>query len=197
MRKFSDNVKQILSSNEVSLGYLVEIMGQQGALRDTTLTVPVTFNGKAYDTNGGLLSVEPPRLSGVVDREPYKIVYIDAEFQKLGIFESGIIGASVTVHAVFLNTIAPGFAGVSLGAPMLADALVAYKGVVDSHGYTIDPDNGSVLSVIECASPMAALGLSRPFFTSKEAMSRVDATDSSFDEIEVGAQEVAIAWGKI
>lgn len=198
MRSFSANVKQLLASDNVSVFYLVKLEHASGTLYDTTAASDIVFNGHTYNANSGLISIEPPRLSDVVDREAYKIVYADAEFSRLGALEGSWTGVKATVYAGFYNTIADGFAGVSKGAPILteADMVIAYKGIVDTQGYTVDPDNGSVVAVIECASPVASLGLVKSFYSSKESMRLRNRNDSSFDEVHVGSEEAAILWGK-
>lgn len=198
MRKFSANIKQLLASDSVAVFYLAKLEHPSGTIYDTTAASDITFNGNVYNANSGLLSVEPPRLSDVVDREVYKIIYADPEFTKLGGLESSWTGVKVTVWAGFYNTISNGFAGVAKGAPILseADMVIAYRGVVDTQGYTVDPSNGTVVVVIECASPVASLGLVKSFYSSKESMRMRNRNDSSFDEVHVGSEEAAILWGK-
>lgn len=199
MRILSPAVKKLLASNNVSTFTLVKITPPSGTvIRNTTTATPISFSGQTFTANSGLLSVEPPKLSEVVDREPYKIVYADPAFQLIGDLETSWVGAPVSVWVGFYNTTGASLNGTGIGAPMVAseDYVMAYQGRIDSQGYTIDPDNGAVLAVLDCASPMGALGRINSFYTSKEAMRRRYPNDSSFDAVHTGGEEAAILWGK-
>ena len=209
MRTFSANVKTLLASEEVSLYYLVKVGNTGTTLRDTTAPFDIVFNGETYSTSGGLSGVEAPKLSDVVDREPYKITYVDSEMDmisqqittsagQLRSFESSWSGADVTVWVGFYNNFDYTFAGALPGQPITQpeDLVIAYKGYLDSQGYTITPNEGKLVVVLECASPVANLGFARGFYTSKESMRRRYPNDNSFDEVYVGATEAALAWGK-
>jgi hypothetical protein len=169
-------------------------------LLDTTNNVSVTANVngsyKTFSPNAGLMSVEPPRLSESVDKTSYKIAYIDPNFEKLALFENGMAGARMTVMVCFRDILVDGSLG-QLLVDNVNDILIAYKGRVDTQGYTISPDSGTVVAVIEGASPVAALGQIKALYTSKEAMARLDVTDTSFDEVYTGSPKVALLWGKL
>lgn len=196
MRNLSPTLKALLKSDEVSMCYLVKIEHPDGTIYDTTAVTPIIYNSDIYSPNGNLLSVEPPKLSETVDREPYKIIYADAEHEKFNQLEGSWTGILVTVFACFFNTTGEIVGDIPPNEPLVNDVLIAYRGFVDSQSYTIDPDSGTVIALIECASPMASLGLIKSFYTSDESMRQIDPTDTSFSEIHTGAQEAAILWGK-
>lgn len=205
MRTFSDNVKTLLSRDDVTGVYLVTIDRQASAISDAVaikdtsapfdMVIPQLGTFKC-DT--GLSIVEAPRLSKVVDREAYKITYVDPEFQKRSLFEEGLTGAYVKVYLCFLNTTGDTLGGYASETFLtdLSDLVVVYAGMVDTQGYSINPDDGTVIAVLECSSPMAALGMTRPLYTSKEYLRAIAPNDTAFDEVIVGDEGVNMVWGK-
>jgi len=204
MRSFSTVVQTILAQDSIIIAYCVRI-SQAGVtiLANTTAASDITFNSITYDADGGLVTVEAPRLSSAVDRETYKIGYIDPEFTLRSLFETGMTGYDVVVNVIFFNNTASPVVGtdtvsVAPGAPFLAvaDSIVAYSGVVDTQGYAISPKEGTVVATVECSSPMASLGLTRAFFTSRDSLRRFSRTDSAFDKVYIGSQQVKLQWGR-
>jgi hypothetical protein len=196
MRQMSANIKALLATENYSTFFLVKIVTPNGVMLDTTFPVPVTIVGIGTFTPSELANVDPPRLSEAVDRESYKLTYIDANFQKIAMFESGLTGSNVTVYVGFINTTSAPLGGAQPGHPLLnaEDLLIAYAGVVDTQGYTIDAQEGTVVALIECSSPVAALGLSRTFRTSQEDMKRFSGTDTAFNQVFVDGSK--LPWGK-
>lgn len=206
MRDFSPAVQKLLSRDDVSGHYLVKIDRPSGtgtpavSLRDTTADSDFEVPSiGVFSSDTGLSVIEAPRLSQAVDRETYKIVYIDTERTKRSLFEDGLTGAAAVVYMCLRNTTDSVLFGYPPGAYLTnpEDLIIAYQGVVDTQGYSVDPDNGAIIAVIECSSPMAALGLTRPFYTSKEYMRQISPTDTSFDQIYQGSKGLSLLWGKI
>ena len=228
MRKLSANVKQVLARDDVALIHLVKIEMQKNALNqgipnalidtehervtvfETTSPYSVVFNGNTYNSSSGLMSVEAPRLSQVVDRESYKLVYNDPMFDKVGLLDGALnskgqvsvmTGAKVTVYISFINPYNFQFGGAAPGQALLDvnDVLVAYKGIVDTQGYTINPNDGTAIAVLECSSPVASLGLVKSLYTSKESLKKfvgASANDTAFDQVYIGAEGIPLLWGK-
>jgi hypothetical protein len=199
MRTFSNPVKTILSSDEVSVVYLVKIVIDQSTTwLDTTAPFSVIFDNNTYVSSSSLMTVEAPRLSEVVDREPYKIVYTDPQSDILSAFEGGLTGSIVEVYAVFYNTMNTTLNSVVPGELMLdpADVLTVYKGTVDSHGIVVDPSNGTILATIEAGSPVSNLARPKAFYSSKDSMRLKNPSDTAFDDIFLGGEDSAIRWGK-
>lgn len=198
MRVFSAEVKQLIASGSAAICYLVDIITPIIAIRDTTCAYNLTFNGNIYSASNGLSIVEGPRLSSAVDRETYKITYIDPTFEKRALFEATLTGSKVITRVVFFNTTTGTLGGVAPGMPLLATehVITAYAGVADTQGYAIAPDEGTVIAVIECSSPMASLEMSKSFITSRDVMRQLNPDDSSFDQVTVGSTKVAHVWGK-
>lgn len=197
MRNFSTNIKALLLSEHKSF-YLIKVVSSSVSLYVTTAAYDISFEGHNYLSNSGLVAIDSPRLSQTVDRETYKLTYTDPLFEVAAMFDVGITGAAVESLLCFYNTTGAAIGGYAVGMPILdrADMIVAYGGVVDSQGYTVSPQEGTVTAILECSSPVASLGLVRSFFTSGQAMKARDATDVSFDQINVGSKKVGILWGK-
>jgi hypothetical protein len=204
MRTFSTNVDTLINTVNASAFYLVRLLTTTNVIHDTqtlmhtTAPFDITVAGLGtFSANNGLVSVEPPKLSNAVDRESYKIVYADASRSIISLFDEGLTGAKVTAWVGFYNTTDATISGIAPGLPLTAisDLIIAYEGVVDTQGYTINPEDGTILAVIECSSPVASLGLVKSFYTSKQAMMQVNANDTAFDQVQVGSKQT-FKWGK-
>lgn len=184
-----------------------------------TADVQLKLTSAPYDLNlptiglfiadSGLVDLDVPRLSTNIDREAFKITLADPSFELRELCNTGLLGAKVLVRIGFMNTTGSPLVGAatgntfSVGAPVLdiGDLVVAYSGIVDVPAYEINTD-GDTLLVIECSSPMAALDLVNPFYTSKDSLDqRVfvelnDQTDTAFDNVYAGSQSMSVAWGK-
>lgn len=200
MRKFSNVVKQMLALDNIALFKLVLIKrGSEILFSDTDADSTIEVPGVGTFTSGsGLQIIEAPRQSSAVDRETYKIGYVDPEFEKQELLYSSLVGCSVTTYIGFYNTTSNVIESVPPGSPFLnaSDLVIAYRGVVDTTGYTVDPNEGTVVAVIECSSPVARLDLVKAFYTSKENIQQINPSDSSFNQIYVGSASVSLLWGK-
>ena len=201
MRNIASVVKMLLGRDDTNFYYLVEMILADGTIsRETTASFAITANGNVFTPNTGLQNVEPPKLSTVVDREAYKITYVDPASEKLAMFERGLTGANVTVWAAFINTTGAPLAatgGMFLdGEVLVNDLLIAYRGTVDTQGYTINPQDGTIIAIIECSSPMAGLGVTKAMYTSKDSARERLITDTAYDEIYEGSIKVGLLWGK-
>lgn len=200
MRKLGNAITSILQQGNVEYFFLVSIDGLD---HSTSLPHNISMsNSTTYLSDNGLMAVEPPRLSTVVDREAYKVVFSDPQFLMRAFFEAGAVGRSIVVYIGFINSIS-GLVGsngtvVVLGMPFLdmRDTICAYKGVIDGHGYEINAADSTVIATIEGASPMADLDMNRPFFTSKESIKQFAAGDTAYDQIYEGSGEIITKWGK-
>lgn len=197
MRVYSPNVQQLLARKDIGIYFCVEIQHSAGYLRHTTLPRDVSIGGITYIADNNLMSVEPPKLSTVVDREAYKITYTDPNFVLRSLFESGLTGAPIQVMIGFINTTDVTLGGALPGAPLLniADTIIAYAGVVDTQGYSMQ-DCEEITVVIEGSSPMSSLNLVKVFYTSQDAMRQFSATDTAFVQVYAGSKEVDFLWGK-
>lgn len=200
MRRLSANATAMLARADCSPYYLVKIVSfSNGTSMETNSATAITIPGLGtFNPSDSLMTIEAPRLSETVDRETYKVAYIDPNFTKVAYFEAGLTGASFTVYVGFYNTTGATFAGAAPGAPItnLADLVIAYSGVIDTQGFSIDPESGTVVAVIEGSSPMACLGRVNSFYTSQENMLRVSGGDTSFDQIYTGSARINLLWGK-
>ena len=196
MIKLSPIVKQLIESEFLSYFYLVTIDGNKhycSAPFDVTMS-----NGITYLSDGGLVSVEPPRMSAVVDRATYKITFADADFALKPYFEAGATGDTVTVRLGFYNTLGVTTEGIAPGHYFnnMKDTVITYQGVVDSQAYEIDYQQETAYAVIECSSPMADLDLVKIFYTNKDSMKVKHPNDTSFDDVFAGSGAINLKWGK-
>jgi hypothetical protein len=199
MKTFSPNVTQMLALDEINIAYLVKLETPLVVFYETTAPFDITIPGLGvFSSNSSLSDVDDIRMSKAVDRAIYKITYIDPEFQKRALFEVGLTGSKVTIYVCFFNVLDIIVDGIDPGEPFTdpEDLIIAYHGTVDTQGYTIDPDEGVITAVIECASPMAALDLSKPFFTSRDSLKQVNPIDTAFDQVTSNIARATLLWGK-
>lgn len=206
MRTFSPTIKQILASDEIEFIFLVKLaIAATGYSAANTMymttagsDISVPALGGTFSSSAGLSAVEAPKLSETVDKETYKIAIIDPSSDFLKYMENSLAGSMVTVWLAFYNTTDTTVDGIPPGSLLAAEPhlLIAYKGRIDGTGYAIDPDNGTIIATLDCASPVSALANTKGYYTSKEHMKQLDKTDTSYDEVYVGSAETAIMWGK-
>lgn len=198
MRNFSQSILSLLSSDNISVFYCVHLTLGSTQLYHVNLPYDVTIPGLGtFLADNNLLSIEAPKLSTVVDRETYKITYLDVDFDFKPIFAAGAVGSPVSVYIGFFNTSESTLGGAAPGRPMLQreDIILAYRGIVDTHGYVIDQDEQPTCG-IECSSPMASLDLKKVFNTSRNSMRSIAPSDSSFDQVYEGSAQSNLLWGK-
>lgn len=196
MIQLSATVQALMGSPALNFFYLVKINNNQFY---TSAPYNVTMDdGITYVADSGLMGVEPPRISSVVDRASYKISFADSGMNMKSYFEQGAVGDPVVVRIGFFNTLDYTADGVApdLYFPQLANTMTVYSGVVDGQSYSIDFGQGEVNAVIECASPMADLDMIRAFKTNKDSMSTRNPLDTSFDQVFDGSGSISYNWGK-
>lgn len=203
MRTLSENIQRLMLRPDASSVYFVKIETVSGTNSYHTTGVSTELVlGNYYEPSAGLMTIEAPRISEAVDRETYKIVYIDPNFELISRFESGLAGARITVYLAMYNTTGSNMSSdgltISPGRPLLgaSDLVIAYQGFIDTQGYTINPKEGTVIAVLEGSSPVASLGQVKAFYSSRENMRRHNTADTSFNAIYVGSAKVALLWGK-
>ncbi len=190
----------MLSLPEINFVYLVKTVTPYAVYLETTAPFDLSIPGLGvFDSSSSLASVDEMRMSKAVDRAIYKIVYVDPDFQKRALFEVGLTGSRITVYMCFFNPTENTIGNVDPGEPFTDpdDLLIIYSGKVDTQGYTIEPDEGTISAVIECASPMASLDLSKPYLTSKDALRAVNPNDTSFDQVTNSSSRATVLWGKV
>lgn len=198
MRLLSTNVKTLLLLDNIEFCYLVRIITPTETWLYTTNPYDIVVPDLGtFSFDSGLAIVEPPRLSQSIDREPYKITFVDPAHEKRIAFENGLIGAKTVSWLCFKNTSGADMSGVPPRSFLatLPDLIVAYSGIVDSPVYTADPAEGRVIAALECSSPMAGLSMSKPFHTSKSAMRARMPNDTAFDQV-LAANKQIMKWGK-
>lgn len=188
MIQFSQTLVNILSQPSIEAFYLVEVLGYRTTNYPSNITLS---NGAVYVNDGKLLSVTPPKLSTVVDREVYTIVFADPVFEYGQIAETGLVGQDANVRLCVVDPTT------KLPLTNINDTILVYKGRVDSASYAIDTNNvGSVQFSITCASPMANLEGVKAFYGSKQFIRNLNANDSSFDQVYEGAGTLEMKWGR-
>ena len=210
MREISKNAQRLIDSGAASF-VLLTIRAKSVTLYHTTLPFDAEVPGVGvFKAENGLASLDSPRLSSAVDKETYKIVYIDPGFDLRALVENKLTGCPVRAQIGFFNNLSEDLVGDTTGATFSrgmavldsGDLITSYEGAIDAPSYEISSENGVMLK-LSCASPMAALDMTNVFYTSKDSLNqRVFKTgtitsDCAFDNVYVGSQAILLNWGKI
>lgn len=192
MIELSTRLQTLLSGRAIEPFYLLDFGGEY----TTTFYRDLVFNGHTYSANNRIVALDAPQITSVVDREMYKITLADPGFD-LGEMVSGVVSGTALVGTpIELRT---GFVDQTTNEPELnpSDTFILYSGIVDSGAYEIKTsEQGEVLLLISCVSPMADLDMVRTAYTSKEYARRKNPADTSFDQIYVGSGAINIKWGR-
>jgi len=185
MITLSPNLQALLSQPSIEVFSMVRI----GNNRYTDFYRNITLsNDETFQTGGPIFSLEPFRLTTVVDKATYTLNMSDPTFEFGALYEN-YVGLPVAVRIGVVNA----------GAPLtnIADTILVYKGFIDNVAYATDTSEvGENLFRITCASPMAALDMAKPFYTSKDALVDLDPDDNSFDHVYEGSGQIRLKWGK-
>lgn len=193
MISFNSTLIALLQNPTVNAFYMVKIgIGSSTFYRTTSHFANITLsNGDTYLSDGKLLSADVPRLSATVDREVYKITLADPDYSLGATMQSGLVGKLFEVRVGFIDPTT------NIPYTDVANTILAYKGIVDSIGYSIETGNiGQAILTVSGASPMADLDLTRTPYTSKEYIRGISQNDSCFDQVYEGAGPVNLKWGK-
>lgn len=188
MIQFSTTIANILQNPTIDAFYCVTI----GSYKTTSFHSNITLsNGEVFESDGKLLSVDPPKISAVVDREIFKVTLSDSDFSLGAQFQSGIVGTNFEVRVLLLNP------NTNLPYTNITDTIIAYKGKIDNIGYSFETGNiGNSILGISGSSPMNDLDSIKNFYTSREYIRTKYPDDSCFDQIYEGSGPVNIKWGK-
>ena len=201
MRTISDTFLTVMQRKSVSTFLLVKIGPNKDGItyRYTTLPYDYTYEGELYLHDNGLMSLDPPRMSDILDREAYSIKIADPEFLLRPFLEGGTLtaqftGANIKVMGGLINIYGVTEFGTAPNTPY-PDVMVLYAGYLDEAAYSINYDEEIVLE-IEGSSPMGALDLTRSLIVSKNALNEKYPTDTSYDQLYEGSSKIELLWGK-
>jgi hypothetical protein len=192
MISFNSTLIALLQNPVINAFYLVKIGLPSGFYLTTSHFANITLsNGDTYLSDGKLLSADVPKLSSVVDREIYKVVLADVDYTLGAAMQTGIVGKVFEVRIGFIDP------ATEVPYTQIENTILAYKGIIDSIGYSIETGNtGEAALSISGASPMADLDLTRTPYSSKEYIRGLFPNDSCFDQVYEGSGPVNIKWGK-
>lgn len=205
MRALSANFSTLIARDDASPFFLLRVLRtvttkhDTPVIMDTSNAFDIVVPGLGtFTASDSLKAIETPRISTSIDREPYRVSYNDFDSSKVALFEAGLSGAKMTAWVGMFNTTNATLGGALPGDPLvnISDLLVAYEGFIDGQSYTVTPTEGTALASIEGASPVASLGMTRPYTTTKDFLRRLNVSDTAFDEVHIGSTKIAKLWGK-
>lgn len=186
MKSNSAELISILGNENLGTFILAEFDFSSTVYR-ASLPTDVVWNGNLYVSESELIDYEAPRYSTTVDTEAYKIRVAAQDNTLSDLISQGVIGRKVRLRLGFT------VGGVAqLGNDQ---TLLAYSGMVKSVSKQVEDEDGKFWT-LECSSPMADLDSKSPFITSRSGMDQRSETDTSFDEIYEGSEEIDLKWGK-
>ncbi|MDH5182275.1 MAG: hypothetical protein OEX12_00160 [Gammaproteobacteria bacterium] len=199
MKTISDAMRDLLQREATESFLLVEIGPNLASqyFRYVTLPYDFTHETNVYSANHNIVSMDAPRLSNSVDKSTFKITLSDSNFAMRPYFDAGaqgqLSGIPITVKGGFVNNTGQIEYGTPPGFPY-DEFFIIYSGDLNGANYAITLEE-EVMLVIEGASPMAALDMSRSMMISKSYMSKKFNGDTSYDEIYEGSDSISLAWG--
>jgi hypothetical protein len=189
MISLNSTILNLLSQGEVSSFYLVNIAN---TVYTTDYPYDLTVGADTYESSGILVNIEAPALTSSVDSVEYRIMLADSDNSLASVFETAnILSKNATISIGFVDT--------ATKQPLTdpANTVLIYRGRVDSYSKEANTSNyGSTLFVLSCVSPMAALDLKKPYWTSNEFISRYNLNDNSYELSHTGLTKLRLKWGR-
>jgi len=192
MRNIPQNIFLAMQRDNIVSFLAVKIgPAEEGTvLAYTSLPFDITYEAVTYSANNGLMQVDPPKLSEIMDRDTYKLVIADPNYTLRAIIDAeSFTGASVSVYAGLLDP----------QGELEDNLLLIYKGFLDGAEYDINP-SGEITITLDCSSPMGAFDLTRTLLTSQNYLRNkykgVYPSDNSYDQVLIGSDSVTLLWGK-
>ena len=192
-RDFSSNVRTRLGSGSLVGTFLIEmsLRGDTVATRRfTTAPSDLTFNSNTYTSSVDVAFVTAPDATTIVDDQTYSIEFLDSSNVLKGLLDSNnsVNGSPITIRVVL---------GDANGAPMLStsDVFVGYSGRIN--GVTrryLQREERAYL--IQLGSPFADFEAVQPRIASADFQNNISTTDTCFDEVHTGDEDVVLKWGK-
>ena len=205
MREFPSGLGAILSDEAYAIGLIrigpFKLDGSNYAV--CTAAHDYGYNGITYSAQSGLVKMDAPRLSPSVDREVYKLHFLDPSYLLRERLENDSYGTPIEVVAAVtrprlyststIASVVPQFD--APGAAVNFYSIVAYRGILDSYTYNISPE-GEVILEISGTSPMGPLGLTRALLTSPNLLRERYPGDTSYDQVSEGSVQSTLKWGR-
>jgi hypothetical protein len=189
MIKISTGLSDLLLEQTVESFFLVDL---NNGFRKTSNAFNITYNGNLYIADGTLLTVEPPQMSSIVDRQAFKIVMSDVNMEMGVLAEAGMLGTPVNVYMGFINI------GTDQPHTELDKFLTIYSGHIDGVSYRYDTSLiGERAFILTCTTPMSDLDLKKPIYTSQDYLDKNYPGDTSYQQIYEGSGPIELRWGKI
>jgi len=190
MIELSANIQAALQSPVPKFFLLVRIFDEEEVhINTTTHPAPIELsNGWEYQSDGILMSADPPRLTTTVDREQYKLHFADPQKVMGGL--TNWVGKEIDVRVGFLDPD---------GVPYTdaADTIVTYAGTVDGSAYKFSTGaQGESIFQLIGSSPMADLDQSKFVYLSRDFIRSRNINDTCCDTIYSGSNTISLKWGK-
>jgi hypothetical protein len=193
MIKLSEKIQDILSQSVFTSFHLVAVRNQDSPIFLTDHFSDLVYMGDTYQANSGLVSIDLPISTNIVDRAEYKFVYLDSDLSTSLWLESANLTG--TLVSIYMGLIDPE-TDLPLTAP--GDVITVYEGFIDTTPRKIDlKEYGGAVVEVLLTSPIANLDRKRTVITSDEFMRGQVSGDTCFNQVHEGSRAVVVRWGKI
>ena len=198
MKNVSTIMLDLMSRNDLGNHVFIEIGPNLSSqyFRYTTLPWDFSYGGETFLTVNGLMGLDPPRISKVLDKETYNISISDPNFTLRPFFEGGggrLVGTNMSILAGFVNMTETTIYGTPPGEDF-GEYFKLYEGYVDTADYSVSSED--VVLSITGSSPMGPLDLTRSLITSKNWIQRQYNGETGYDQVFEGSKEINLNWGK-
>jgi hypothetical protein len=186
MKTNATTLLTILGQDKVGFFTLVKL-GWNSTYYFTDLGRDVSFNGQLWLSNNPIVSVAPPAYSTTVDREKFDMSLSGLNSDMADEVDTGVVHMPVDIFMMFTVD----------GVPQLSanQAMHYYSGKVLS-SKTILSDDEKLINV-ELSAPLNNLDAKSTLYTTKDGISAFDSTDTCFDNVSKGSEEISLKWGKV
>lgn len=185
MRDNAAQLLNILSQDKIGVISLIEFNWNSNYYY-TDYGTNLTWNSRTYIRRGPIASIDPVRYSNVVDRESFRFSMSALDTNMQAEVAAGITHMPVKMRLLFTVD----------GVPQLGiyESLEIYNGLVSKVDKRIDKE--TQLYNVECTAPLFDLDAIGTLFTTKDGISAMDPTDTSFDLIQEGSEAFSLKWGR-
>lgn len=194
VKSLSSNVVTRLGSGALTGAFLIEMSlrgDSQTTRRYTTAPYDLTYNSNSYTSSVDVLSVVAPDTTTILDDQAYAIEFADTGniIQGLLDSENSLNGSVVTVRVV----IADASNSFMLNA---SDVFIGYSGFINGVEYEF-ADGDYRRYVLRLGSPFSDFDAVEPRVASSDFQNNFSSTDTAFDNLFKGAEDVTLEWGRV
>jgi len=147
MLQINLSLTELLSSDVIVPYFLVRLdFSSVSPIYITDAPYDIVYEENIYSSDGGLLSLSPPKAEADVSRDLFNIVVSDVTNELRQILSYESIGVPASITASFIS---------SETNELIPEYLPVYSGTISKASWVIDKDSPNI--TIECSGPLTKL----------------------------------------